>query len=207
MWHVELNDRTRAVAAILRDEPGHILGDVHPTATLDFRNGPITIGAGTRVCENAVLRGPLIIGEGCIIGTNVVIRGSTSIGNKVLIGNGAEVKNAIIEDEASLGPYSYVADSIVREEAFLGALVRTSNFRLDQGTISVREGDGTEHDTGMTKLGCEIGTGTALGVGCIILPGRIVPEDSTFGPGVHITKNLQRGRYAVKQDLSAILLP
>lgn len=204
MWHVELTEKTQANREFLRTNPGHILGDVHPTVTLDFSDGPISIGAGTKVCENAVLRGPLTIGENCIIGTNTVIRGSTIIGNKVLIGNGAEVKNAIIEDEASLGPYSYVADSIVREAAFLGALVRTSNYRLDRKTIIVRSGEhGSPVDTGLQKLGCLIGEGAQLGVGVVILPGRSVAPDSIFGPNIVIEKNLPPARYALKQDLSS----
>ncbi|RMH88375.1 acetyltransferase [Lysobacter pythonis] len=202
MWSVELKTRTGEVSTHLGDGPNRIHAEVHPTATLDASQGPIAIGHGTKVCENAVIRGPVIIGEGCIIGTNTVIRGATFIGDKVLIGNGAEVKNAIIEDEASLGPYSYVADSIIREAVFLGALVRTSNYRLDDRNIEVMNALGERVDSGTMKLGACIGKRAKLGVGCIVFPGRTIAADSQFGPGINITKNLPTARYSLRQELS-----
>lgn len=207
MWHIELEARIDEVRRRLRGTPSSLPGDVHPSATLDCSAGPISIGAGTKVCENAVLRGPLVLGEGCIVGTNTVIRGPASIGDKVLIGNGAEIKHAIVEDEASLGPYSYVADSIVRRAAFLGALVRTSNYRLDHATVTVMDADGNRIDTGRKKLGCEIGRGTHLGVGVVVLPGRIVPAGSLFGPGVVIGRNHHPGRWSARQDLDFARVP
>ena len=201
MWFVELLARTDAVRRCAG--PSRILGDVHSTVTLDFTDGPISIGPGTRICENAVIRGPVTIGRNCTIGTNTVIRGATEIGDGVLIGNGAEVKNALIEQEASLGPCSYVADSIVRGAAFLGALVRTSNYRLDRKTIAVRDEHGETHDTGLDKLGCEIGAGASLGVGCVVFPGRVVAAHAQFGPGIHIVRNLAAARYDLSQHLAS----
>ena len=45
---------------------------------------------------------------------------------------------------------------MIDEDVYLGAMVRTSNHRLDGGRIKVRHGD-TEIDTGCDKLGCWIG--------------------------------------------------
>lgn len=171
------------------------------SAILDESNGIINIGSSVIIDDFVKIVGPCYIGDGTIIGTGAKVTCSY-IDNNCLIGMGGEVKNSQMEYAASIGPYSYLADSIMRERAFFGALVRTSNYRLDGKNVSVVTEDGTHFDTGMRKLGCEVGKNASLGVGCVILPGRVVPERSIFGPGVHITKNLQPGRYMVKQDLS-----
>ena len=85
----------------------------------------------------------------------------------------SELKNALIGDGACIGPQCFIADSRVDARAYLGALVRTSNHRLDGATVTVHIGD-TVIDSQRDKLGAWIGEGAALGVGVIILPGRIV---------------------------------
>lgn len=177
--------------------------DIHPTAIFDTSKGGVEISSGTRVCAGAYIQGPVFIGEHCLIGNNSMIRGAARIGEGVLIGFSAEVKQAILEAGVSIGPMCFVADSIVRKGAFLGALVRTSNFRLDNSSVQVVH-EGQSIDTGMNKLGCEIGARTSLGVACRIYPGRVVPPDSLFEMDVHIRKNLPAGRYRIRQELELV---
>jgi NDP-sugar pyrophosphorylase family protein len=120
----------------------------------------------------------------------------------VLIGAGAEVKNAYLAAGASIGPLSYVADSILEEKVFLGAMVRTSNYRLDGKTVSVMH-KGERVDTHMMKLGCYIESGASLGVQCIVFPGRFIVGRTIFGPRINIERNYPIGRYTLKQELTA----
>ncbi len=173
---------------------------IHPTAVLDDSEGPIVLCHGVKICEFASIAGPIIIGRDTLIGKGAQVRGPTDIGRNVLIGSFAEVKRSILCDDVKVGPGCYVGDSYLEEGVFLGAHVRTSNYRLDGGNVQVMH-DGQRIETGMRKLGCKIGTKTEMGVGCRIYPGREVPSHSIFDMNVRIMKNLPPGKYRIKQEL------
>lgn len=174
--------------------------EIHPDAVLDQSQGPILIGARSIICRGASIRGPALIGADCLIGDQTMIRGPVSIGDGVRIGFSSEVKNAIIEQGVAIGPMCFVADSRIGRDAYLGALVRTSNHRLDRETVKVMV-DGRTMDSGRDKLGCQIGERASLGIQVIILPGRIVAAESQFGPRITIEKNLPAGRYRLEQRI------
>ncbi len=205
MWWREilsLEDRLRAINL----GHGSSIDDtaiIEAGATLDSSNGPIIIGARTRVCAGAVIRGPVFIENDCMIGNQALIRGPTVIGTEVKIGFATEIKQAIIGNRVSIGPMCFVGDSKIDHDAYLGAMVRTSNQRLDRQPIRVLH-SGEFVSSGSDKLGCLIGAGTAIGIQCIVLPGRVVPANSTFDPRVTIEKNLPYGHYRIRQTLEAI---
>lgn len=178
------------------------LAIVDDTAVLDMARGPIRIGARTRICPGAHLVGPLEIGSDCLVGNLAMIRGPASIGNGTRIGFATEIKNAIIEDQVTIGPQCFVADSKLETGVYLGAQVRTSNHRLDKKNVTVMI-DGEAVDSGLEKLGCLIGANAALGIQVIVLPGRVIAPNSIFAPRVTIEKNLPTGRYRHAQQLEA----
>jgi bifunctional UDP-N-acetylglucosamine pyrophosphorylase/glucosamine-1-phosphate N-acetyltransferase len=206
MWWREIAEQAQSTGAPrdAADSALHIdpAADVSESAILNAKNGPISIGARTRICPGAYLEGPLEIGEDCLVGNLAIVRGPARIGNGTRIGFAAEIKNAIIEQKVTIGPQCFVADSKIESGAYLGAQVRTSNHRLDRQTVSVFE-DGERIDTGLEKLGCLIGAGAALGIQVIILPGRVVAPGSIFAPRVTIEKNLPPGRYRPAQQLES----
>jgi bifunctional UDP-N-acetylglucosamine pyrophosphorylase/glucosamine-1-phosphate N-acetyltransferase len=129
-----------------------------------------------------------------------MIRGPLLVGDGTRIGYAAELKNAVIGKGVAIGPLCYVADSVLEDEVYLGAMVRTSNQMLDRSTAKSMH-DGKIVDTGLEKLGAYIGEKTALGIQDVILPGRVVPAHSIFGPHITISKNYSPGRYVLKQEL------
>lgn len=198
MWWTDVRDLGVAAVSLSRDISPD--ADVCPGARI---HGDVVIGAGTRVCAGAVIHGPVRIGRDCLIGNNTLIRGSTFIGDRCRIGFSSELKHARLGHNVSIGPQCFVADSRVDDDAYLGALVRTSNHRLDACTVKVLH-DGALLDTGMPKLGAWIGARAALGVGVIVLPGRVVAPDTQLGPRITVEKNLPAGRYQLAQQLHFI---
>ncbi|OZY19903.1 acetyltransferase, partial [Escherichia coli] len=91
---------------------------------IDESAGEVVIGANTRICHGAVIQGPVVIGANCLIGNYAFIRPGTIISNGVRIGFATEIKNAVIEAEATIGPQCFIADSVVANQAYLGAQVR-----------------------------------------------------------------------------------
>jgi NDP-sugar pyrophosphorylase family protein len=203
MWWRELEAQERELGALLADAHG---GNVDPSAqvsesaTLDTTLGPIIVGARTRICHGAYVQGPVSIGPDCLIGNLAMVRGATSIGAGTRIGFAAEIKNAIIEDQVTIGPQCFIADSKVERQAYLGAQVRTSNHRLDDENVKVLV-DGEWIDTGLGKLGCLIGAQSSLGIQVIVLPGRVIQRGTSFAPRITVEKNLPAGRYRLAQQL------
>ena len=138
---------------------------------IDETAGEVVIGANTRICHGAVIQGPVVIGANCLIGNYAFIRPGTIISNGVKIGFATEIKNAVIEAEATIGPQCFIADSVVANQAYLGAQVRY------------------------------IGQRSRLGVQVIILPGRIISPNTQLGPRVIVERNLPTGTYSLRQEL------
>ena len=194
---VELSKQTNSSRYLLNDSL------VSKGVIIDEKDGPVLIDKDAIICENVVIKGPVFIGKHSLIGNNAFIRGSTYIGDNPRIGFCTEIKNSIIDAEVTIGPQCFVADSKIESNVYMGAQVRTSNHRLDKTTIKVCIA-GQWYETGKEKLGCHIQKNTALGVQVVILPGRIVEENSMFGPKILIEKNFPAGKYLLKQQISKL---
>lgn len=205
MWWRELQAQEREFRELEPDghrsaiDPSAHVAD---SATLDTARGPIFVGARTRICEGAYVQGPVTIGADCLVGNLAMVRGSTSIGAGSRIGFATEIKNAIIEEQVTIGPQCFIADSKIERDAYLGAQVRTSNHRLDKQSVKVLV-DGEWVDTGLEKLGCLVGARSSLGIQVIVLPGRVIAPDSSFAPRITVEKNLPSGRYRLAQQLES----
>jgi len=205
MWWREIIALGERFAAAVPGPQGSIdpSAVIEPGATLDGSRGPIVIGAGVRVCAGAVIRGPAFIDNDTLIGNQALLRGPVIIGAGVRVGFAAEIKNALIADRVSIGPMCFVADSKVDADAYLGALVRTSNQRLDRAGITVAHG-GAYIPSGTDRLGCWIGAGASLGIQVIVLPGRTIAPGALFEPRITVTRNLPAGHYRVRQALETL---
>lgn len=197
MWWLELVER--------RDDVGrHIVAsDIDPTCVIEpgaIVGGPVRLGANVRICAGAIVRGPVDIGDGTMIGNNAVVRGPSALGRECRVGFAAEIKGSVLGDKVTIGPQSYVGDSLIDAFVYLGAQVRTSNHRLDKRNVTALI-DGKICDTGFEKLGCHIGRKAAIGIHCVILPGRSVAQDAIVGPAIVIEKNLSAGRYRLAQNI------
>ncbi|MEG0183468.1 MAG: acetyltransferase [Stenotrophomonas sp.] len=195
MWWNELDTLASELASLQTHiDPG---AEVSAQASL---RGAVHVGAGSRICDGACIQGPVWIGRDCLIGNHALLRGPLRIDDGTRIGFASEIKHALIGPGVSIGPQCFIGDSRIDHHAYLGALVRTSNHRLDGHTVAVHS-NGQIIDSGRDKLGAWIGARAALGVGVIILPGRIVAPGSLFGPRITVERNLPPGRYRLLQHL------
>jgi bifunctional UDP-N-acetylglucosamine pyrophosphorylase/glucosamine-1-phosphate N-acetyltransferase len=205
MWWLEIRNLHERVAEAIGEHGSRLdpTAIIEPGAIIDDSTGPIVIGPGTRVCTGAVLRGPLFIGADCLIGNQSMVRGPSLIADEVRIGFACEIKQSLVAARVMIGPQCFVGDSKIDEDAYLGAQVRTSNQRLDKEAISVRD-CGREIPTNCDKLGCWIGARASLGIQVIVLPGRVIAEDSLFEPRVTIARNHPTGRYRARQSVELV---
>jgi UDP-2-acetamido-3-amino-2,3-dideoxy-glucuronate N-acetyltransferase len=146
---------------------------------------------------------PAVIGNMCQIGANVVIYVQCEIGNNNLIADSATIRenvkigdlnivgrNVTIENYINIGDRNkfetncYVtAYSEVGNYCFVAPCVATSN-----DNYIARDKERYNNFKGVT-----IKDGGRIGVGAVILPGKIINEDSVAAAGSVVTKDIPKG--------------
>lgn len=157
---------------------GHVY--LHPTVKLPAYasiTGPVWIGPGTEIRPGAFIRGNVIIGENCILG------------------NACEFKNCLLMDGVQVPHFSYVGDSILGNQAHLGAGAICSNLRLDQQELTVHC-DGVAYETGLLKFGAILGDGAEVGCNAVLMPGTILGRRALVAPLTPFGGLLEEGMFA-----------
>jgi UDP-N-acetylglucosamine diphosphorylase / glucose-1-phosphate thymidylyltransferase / UDP-N-acetylgalactosamine diphosphorylase / glucosamine-1-phosphate N-acetyltransferase / galactosamine-1-phosphate N-acetyltransferase len=138
--------------------------------------GTVRIEDDVVIKAGAILEGPCTIGKGSYIGNNSLIRSYTSLGQNCSVGYGVELKNCVVLDNTHIGRLSFIGDSVLGENVDVGAGVMTVNRTIDWKPIAVKS-DKKRIDTGNSKLGAFIGDNVVIGAGNTIQPGTVIPHD------------------------------
>ncbi|HKB78448.1 MAG TPA: bifunctional UDP-N-acetylglucosamine diphosphorylase/glucosamine-1-phosphate N-acetyltransferase GlmU, partial [Thermoanaerobaculia bacterium] len=181
---VLLRGAGQRVGAVAVDDPGEVAG-VNSRAELagveeqiqrrvvdrlmsegvTFRNpstvvidSTVTIGSDTVVYPFVTLEGKTHIGESCVIEPGVHLL-DVSVGNDVHLKSGTVAEDAIIDDEATIGPYAHL-----RPGTKLGRRVKVGNF-VETKKAVLGEGSKASH---LTYLGdADVGADVNIGAGTI----------------------------------------
>jgi bifunctional UDP-N-acetylglucosamine pyrophosphorylase/glucosamine-1-phosphate N-acetyltransferase len=185
------DDPVEALGVNSRAELAQVEGEIQRrvvarlmTEGVTFRNpstvvidSTVTIGADTVVYPFVTLEGTTRIGEGCVIDPGVHLT-NVSVGNDVHLKTGTVAEDAIIDDEASVGPYAHL-----RPGTQLGKHVKVGNF---VETKKATFGDGAKASH-LSYIGdAEIGADVNIGAGTItcnydgVNKHRTVLEDGVF---------------------------
>lgn len=134
--------------------------------------GPVSIGEGTVIRGGTHITGPAVIGRGCEIGPNVCIYPSSSIGDNVRIEPFTFIENSIIMNDVFIGAQAHVSDSMIDDGVELApqfcATSKSSKIEVDDELHMV------EHIGALvgerTKIGSQvtIDGGTIVGARCVI---------------------------------------
>jgi bifunctional UDP-N-acetylglucosamine pyrophosphorylase/glucosamine-1-phosphate N-acetyltransferase len=149
--------------------------------------GTVRIEDDVVVKAGAILEGPCSIGRGSYIGNNALIRSYTSLGQECSVGYGVELKNCVVLDNSHIGRLSFIGDSVLGEKVDVGAGVMTVNRTIDWETIKVKYGK-KSLDTGRTKLGAFVGDNVVIGAGNTIEPGTVISPGKIL-PARYSAKN------------------
>ena len=149
---VEGEIQRRVVAKLMRDgvtfrNPGTVVID-----------STVAIGADSVVYPFVTLEGTTKIGEGCVIEPGVHLVNVT-VGDDVHLKTGTVAEDALIEDEASIGPYAHL-----RPGSHLGRRVKVGNF-VETKKAVFGEGAKASH---LSYIGdAEVGANANIGAGTI----------------------------------------
>ena len=145
------------------------------------KSNDIWIHKTAKIDKSATIIGPCIIDEGAEIRPSAYIRGSAIIGKNCIFGNSCEIKNAIIYDYSQIPHFSYIGDSILGYHTHMGAGSITSNLRIDQKDIIIKDHN-LLLETRMRKVGAFLGDYVEVGCNTVLNPGTIVGPHTIIYP-------------------------
>lgn len=148
--------------------------DIHPTAYIEGS----TIGNNVKIGAMAIIR-ESVIGDDSYIANNAAVELS-------VIGAGSVLQGGAIVQYSVLYPGSFtfakgINASFLGRDTFVGDGATLTDFRFDGAFVTVLK-DGKEVDTRNTFLGSCLGHGVYLGSGCIVAPGRTIPNGRRIVP-------------------------
>ena len=157
----------------------------------------IALGEGVLVEGGATIKSPTIIGNQTEVRQGAYIRGYCLIGDRCVIGHATEAKHSIFLNDAKAGHFAYLGDSIIGNNANLGAGTKCANLRFISGNVQINH-QGSLHDTGMRKFGAIMGDNAQTGCNSVTNPGTIMAKrvmlmpNATAASGFHQRKRIGR---------------
>lgn len=133
-------------------------------------NGPVEIGAGTRIQPGAILQGPVVLGENCEIREGAVIGPYAAIRNNVHVGAHSVVRNAIINNNVFLDDHCVLRFSILDDGVQVGAFCL-----LEDGTAPHEPLAGR-------RIGSIVGADAVLQPRTTLAPGTVVEPEGEPNP-------------------------
>ena len=194
LLHHALGRRVENVSSTAIPSGVHVLGDapvrleegakVDPGVVLDAEAGGIWIEAGARVRPGAVLVGPVHVGPGSIIREQAVVRGS-DIGPTCRVAG--ETNHSILQGWCNRAHEGHVGDSVLGAWSNFGAGTTISNLLNSYEEVSVRmTPESSRRRTNRMFVGAFVGDfvrtaiGTKISTGTVIGTGAMLAEESTI---------------------------
>ena len=172
----------------------------------------VDLGEDVTLEPNVILRGATTVGTGAVIGAGSQLIDAT-------VGAGAEVwasivESSIIEDGATVGPYSHLRPgSVVGRGASVGNFAELKNTHLGAGSkqhhvsylgdtevgvgVNIGAGAITANYDGARKYPTTIGDGAFIGVDTMIVAPRVIGDGARTGAGSVVTRDVPAGKLAV----------
>ncbi len=141
----------------------------------------IDIGAGGLVEGGALIKSPAILEECSEVRQGAYLRGYCLTGKRCVLGHTTEIKHSIFLNDAKAGHFAYIGDSILGQDANLGAGTKFANLKFLGGNIAIRTKDGLV-DTGRRKLGAILGDYAQTGCNSVTNPGTIIGKQGILMP-------------------------
>jgi bifunctional UDP-N-acetylglucosamine pyrophosphorylase/glucosamine-1-phosphate N-acetyltransferase len=138
------------------------------------------IGPDTRLFPNCVVT-QTTIGAACSIGPFARFRPGARLEEGVHIGNFVEVKNSHVGKGSKANHLSYLGDATIGEKVNVGAGTITCNY------------------DGANKYRTEIGDGSFIGSGTMLVAPITVGANATIGAGSTLTKNAPEGKLTLER--------
>lgn len=143
-----------------------------PQVVTDTTAGPIILEANSTVGPLSLLSGPLHIGAGARINEQASVKNHVTLGLASKIGG--EVSNSIIEPYSNKQHLGFLGHSYLGSWVNLGAGTSNSNLKNTYGKINMNYGGGKRVATEMQFMGCVVGDYTKTAINTSIFTGKMI---------------------------------
>jgi bifunctional UDP-N-acetylglucosamine pyrophosphorylase/glucosamine-1-phosphate N-acetyltransferase len=165
---------------------------------------------------NVVCEGNVSIGEGSTIGPNVVLKNVT-IGKNVAIRAFSHVEEAIVKDNAIIGPFARIRpESIIEENVRVGNFVEVKKSVIGKGSkinhlsyvgdatlgdnVNVGAGTITCNYDGVNKHKTQVGNNVFIGSNTALVAPITVGDNATIGAGSTLNKDAPQDQLTVSRS-------
>jgi bifunctional N-acetylglucosamine-1-phosphate-uridyltransferase/glucosamine-1-phosphate-acetyltransferase GlmU-like protein len=114
-----------------------------------------------------------------------------------VVGHVTEVKHSILLDGAKAGHFAYLGDSILGNQANLGAGTKLANLRFIKGDVAIKTDEG-QINTGLRKLGAILGDHVQTGCNSVTNPGTLLGRKSMVLPNVTVVSGYHEDNSLIK---------
>ena len=194
---------------------------IDPAAT--YIEDGVTIGADTILYPQVFVEGTSVIGSECVVQSGCHVR-SSQLGDRVLLRPYCVLTEAVVEDEAQLGPFCHLRPmAVIGAGAHIGNFVEVKKSRIGRGSkashlayigdatvgegVNVGAGAITCNYDGAAKHETRIGDGVFVGTNSTLVAPLTIGEGAYVAAGSTITRDvppgalaLGRARQVVKED-------
>lgn len=151
--------------------------------------GEVIISDNVIILEGACIKGPCFLGENVVVGNNAILRNGVIAEENVVIGATMEVKNSVLMKNVTTHT-GFIGDSVIGSYSRLAAGFCSANVRFDRGEISTLVSD-LLVNTHRTHVGVIIGEHVDTGINVATMPGVMIGNHATIGPGTMVMENVE----------------
>ncbi len=160
-------------------------------AGVSFMGNQIKIGKGVLIEPGAMISSPTIIDDQTVVRQGAYIRGYCLFGKRCVVGHVTEVKHSVFLNDAKAGHFAYLGDSILGNNANLGAGTKLANLRFTSGNVQIKTADGSL-DSGLRKFGAILGDNVQTGCNSVTNPGTLIGPRSMVLPNTTAPSGLHK---------------
>lgn len=193
---IEYGDTTKGKLSVSRN--GTTLTDASVImAGAILIGNKISIGKGVLIESGAMVKSPSIIGDMCEVRQGAYVRGYCLAGKRCVLGHTTEIKHSIFLNDAKAGHFAYLGDSILGNNANLGAGTKFANLKFLPGNVFITH-EGEKIDTDRRKFGgilgdnCQTGCNSVTSPGTLMAKGAMLLPNTTARGGYHAKKKIIR---------------
>lgn len=195
-YEIEFGDATKGQLRISKDGVELTNASLIMAGTICI-GGKISLGSGVLIEGGALIKSPTILGDNTEVRQGAYLRGYCLTGKRCVVGHTTEVKHSIFLNDAKAGHFAYLGDSILGQDANLGAGTKFANLKFLGGNVSIRTKDGLV-DTKRRKIGAILGDYAQTGCNSVTNPGTLIGQggilmpNTTAASGYHKPKAIIR---------------
>lgn len=188
---IEFGDATKGMLTVSKDGVA-LEGASVIMAGVSLLGNRIKIGKGVLIEPGVMISSPTIIDDHTVIRQGAYVRGYCLFGKRCVVGHVTEVKHSIFLNDAKAGHFAYLGDSILGNNANLGAGTKLANLRFTSGNVKVKTPENSL-DTGLRKFGAILGDNVQTGCNSVTNPGTLIGPRSMLLPNTTAPSGLHKG--------------